>query len=107
MTEEPCCKPAGGGVPAIVVALTLGPHVVGGTRGDVILLYSSDRGRSFRCLGVFPPDFRLPHTGLSLERPTGHHGVKTPWLLFSTGETIPGSARGLSWPMAVPPTWTR
>jgi hypothetical protein len=71
------------------VALTLGSHVIGGIEGDVILLYSSDRGRSFRCLEVFPPDPRLPHTGLSLERPTGHHAVETPWLLFSTGEKGP------------------
>jgi hypothetical protein len=74
----------------IYVGLTLGPHVVGGLKGDVVLLYSVDRGKSFRRLDVFPPDVGLPHTGLSLERPTGHNVVETPWLLFSTGEKGPG-----------------
>ena len=73
----------------IYVALTRGTPVVGGITGDVILLYSADRGRSFRCLEVFAPDARLPHTGLSLERRSGHHPVETPWLLFSTGEKGP------------------
>jgi hypothetical protein len=73
----------------IHVALTLGPRVTGGTQGNVVLLYSRDRGRTFRCLKVFPPDARLPHTGLSLERPTGHNTVEAPWLLFSTGEKGP------------------
>jgi hypothetical protein len=73
----------------IYVALTRGSPVVGGSQGDVLLLHSSDRGRSFRCLEVFPPDAKLPHTGLSLERPTGHNSIGTPWLLFSTGEKGP------------------
>lgn len=73
----------------IYIALTRGMRVVGGISGDVILLYSVDSGRSFRHLVVFPPDVRLPHTGLSLERPTGHNAVETPWLLFSTGEKGP------------------
>lgn len=70
----------------LYVALTIGSRITGGINGNVILLYSSDRGKTFRCLEVFPPDARLPHTGLSLERPTGHNHVETPWLLFSTGE---------------------
>ena len=73
----------------IYVALTRGASVVGGVQGDVILLHSADRGSSVRCLDVFPADARLPHTGLSLERPSGHHPVATPWLLFSTGEKGP------------------
>jgi len=73
----------------VYVALTLGSRVVGGLKGDVALLYSADRGTHFRSLDVFPPDPQLPHTGLSLERPTGHHGFQTPWLLFSTGEKGP------------------
>lgn len=73
----------------IYIALTRGSRVVGGISGDVILLYSSDRGTSFRHLDVFPPDAQLPHTGLSLERPTGHNVVEIPWLLFSTGEKGP------------------
>jgi hypothetical protein len=71
------------------VATTLGTSVTGGVQGGVVLLYSADRGRHFRCLSVFPPDPRLPHTGLSLERPTGHHAVEEPWFLFSTGEKGP------------------
>ena len=73
----------------LYVALTLGSRMTGGINGKVILLYSSDQGRSFRCLEVFLPDARHPHTGLSLERPTGHNHIQTPWLLFSTGEKGP------------------
>ena len=73
----------------IYLAVTRGAPVTGGTKGSVVLIYSLDRGKSFRVLEVFPPDPQMPHTGLSLERPTGHHAVKTPWLLFSTGEKGP------------------
>jgi hypothetical protein len=73
----------------IYVALTRGSRLTGGVKGDVVLLYSADRGKTFNYLEVFPPDARLPHTGLSLERPTGHNEVETPWLLFSTGEKGP------------------
>jgi len=73
----------------VYVALTLGSRAVGGLHGDVVLLYSADRGKHFRRLDVFPPDAQLPHTGLSLERATGHHGVNTPWIVFSTGEKGP------------------
>lgn len=73
----------------VYIGLTRGVRVVGGISGDVILLYSVDRGRRFRHLAVFPPDSRLPHTGLSLERPTRHNVVETPWLLFSTGQKGP------------------
>ena len=69
--------------------VTLGPAVQGGLKGRVALLYSTDRGKTFSCLEVFPPDSQLPHTGLGLERPTGHNAVNTPWLLFSTGEKGP------------------
>jgi hypothetical protein len=51
----------------------------------VVLLYSLDKGRTFDLLRIFPPDEKLPHTGLSIERPTGHHTITVPWLLFSTG----------------------
>ncbi len=57
--------------------------------GSVALLHSEDQGKSFRMLNVFPRDEKLPHTGLSIERPTGHHFVQTPWLLFATGEKGP------------------
>ena len=54
----------------IYVALTRGSRVTGGIKGDVVLLCSADLGKSFGYLKVFPRDGRLPHTGLSLERPT-------------------------------------
>ncbi len=73
----------------IHLAVTLGPAVKGGIKGTVAVLYSADRGKSFQTLKVFPPDPKLPHTGLTLERPTGHNAVDTPWLLFSTGEKGP------------------
>ena len=73
----------------IYLAVTLGPTVAGGIKGTVAMLYSADRGKSFRCLDVLPPDPKLPHTGLSMERPTGHNALHTPWLLFSTGEKGP------------------
>jgi len=56
---------------------------------EVVMLYSIDQGASFQLLHVFPPDETLPHTGLNMERPTGHHVVEIPWLLFSTGEKGP------------------
>lgn len=66
-----------------------GESVVGGVKGDVVLLVSDDRGRQFDELHVFSADQHLPHTGASLERFTGHHSIDTPWGLFSTGEKGP------------------
>ena len=57
--------------------------------GNVVLLYSVDKGRTFRLLRVFPRDENLPHRGPNIERPTGHHRVDVPWLLFCTGEKGP------------------
>ena len=57
--------------------------------GSVALLHSDDHGVSFEMFSVFPQDDKLPHTGLSIERPTGHHSVQVPWLLFATGEKGP------------------
>jgi len=73
----------------IYVATTLGTTTTGGVHGRVVLLYSNDDGRRFRCVRVFPADPQLPHTGLSLERSAGQHLVDAPWLLFSTGEKGP------------------
>jgi BNR repeat-containing family member len=56
---------------------------------DVVLVHSDDRGETFRLLHIFPPDAKLPHTGLTIERPTGHNTVNLPWLLFATGEKGP------------------
>ena len=53
--------------------------------GSVVVLCSDDRGKTFRLLPILEPDGKLPHTGLNIERPTGHHRVAVPWLLFSTG----------------------
>jgi hypothetical protein len=58
----------------------------GAASGQVVVLYSTDKGESFRLLSAFPRDPRLPHAGLNFERPTGHHQVDVPWLLFSTGQ---------------------
>lgn len=57
--------------------------------GGVAVLASSDGARTFRRLDVHPRHAKLPHTGLNFERPTGHHSVRVPWLLFSTGEKGP------------------
>ena len=57
--------------------------------GDVVVLASSDAAKTFQRLNVHPRHASLPHTGLSFERPTGHHSVSVPWLLFSTGEKGP------------------
>ena len=64
-------------------------YVTATLAGDVVLFYSEDRGASFRVVNVFPRDEKLPHTGLSIERPTGHNSVGVPWLLFATGEKGP------------------
>jgi len=56
---------------------------------DVVLVHSDNRGQSFDLLRIYPPDHKLPHTGLTIERPTGHHAVESPWLLFATGEKGP------------------
>ncbi len=53
--------------------------------GHVVLLYSDDKAKTFKLLRVFAPDETLPHTGLSIERPTGQHAVQIPWLMFATG----------------------
>jgi len=66
-----------------------GDSVVGGVKGDVVLFVSEDRGRQFEELHVFSADPKLPHTGASLERFTGHHPIDAPWGLFSTGEKGP------------------
>jgi hypothetical protein len=66
-----------------------GQAVVGGVLGDVVLFVSKDRGKQFNPLHLFSADRKLPHTGLSLERFTGHRAVNMPWVLFSTGEKGP------------------
>jgi len=73
----------------LYLSATLGTPVRGGTQGRVVILYSTDHGKQFRLLSVCPPDERLPHTGISMERPGGHHAVGVPWMLFSTGEKGP------------------
>jgi hypothetical protein len=89
-------------VPGRLIATPIDPNTLGGggpvsvdangrlyipatLDNQVVLLYSQDKGRTFKLLRIFPPDEKLPHTGLSIERPTGHHTVAVPWLLFSTG----------------------
>lgn len=57
--------------------------------GAVVVLASSDGARTFTRVDVHPRHASLPHRGLSFERPTGHHSVHVPWLLFSTGEKGP------------------
>jgi hypothetical protein len=66
-----------------------GRSVVGGVQGDVVLFVSEDQGQRFDRLHVFSADRQLPHTGVSLERFTGHHSIDAPWGLFSTGEKGP------------------
>ncbi|MCP4638799.1 MAG: hypothetical protein GY851_00125, partial [bacterium] len=66
-----------------------GLYIMAGLAGDGILLHSRDEGAHFSIVPVLPKDAALPHTGFSTERPTGHHTVANPWLLFSTGEKGP------------------
>lgn len=56
---------------------------------NVVLLHSGDKGKTFQFLPVFARDKELPHRGLNIERPTGHHDVRIPSFLFSTGEKGP------------------
>ena len=73
-----------------------GQGMVGGVKGDMVLFTSDDQGKRFAELHLFSADQKLPHTGASLERFTGHHSVDTPWGLFSTGEIGPDCfGRGL------------
>jgi hypothetical protein len=73
-----------------------GESMVGGVKGDVVLFHSGDYGKRFEEVRLFAPDERLPHTGPSLERFTGHHSIDAPWGLFSTGEKGPDCfGRGL------------
>ena len=64
-------------------------YVMAGIGGNVMLMHSKDQGETFQVVSVFPRDKKLPHVGFSPERPTGHHTVGIPWLLFSTGEKGP------------------
>ena len=64
-------------------------YTVGTLAGSVGVLFSANRGKSFQHLHVFPRDTKLPHRGPNVERPTGHHRVDVPWLLFCTGEKGP------------------
>jgi hypothetical protein len=66
-------------------------YVMATLAGNVVVLYSFDMGRTFRLLHAFPKDKRenFPHRGLNIERPTGHHHVDVPWLLFCSGEKGP------------------
>jgi len=64
-------------------------HLAAMLAGDVVMLVSEDRGETFTLRRVLRRHKRLPHVGLSLERPTGHHVVDAPMLLFSTGEKGP------------------
>ncbi len=57
--------------------------------GHVILLHADSQAEPFHLTPLFPPDDVLPHAGLTLERPTGHHAVEVPFALFSTGEKGP------------------
>ncbi len=54
--------------------------------GHAALLWSGDRGKTFQHIELAPPDEHGPHRGFNFERPTGHHAVTIPWLLFSTGD---------------------
>lgn len=80
----------------LFVPVVVGKGVRGGVIGDLWLLVSKDRESRFTRLRVAAPDPKQPHTGLSLERFTGHNPVATPWLLFSTGPKGPDNfGRGL------------
>jgi len=76
----------------IYVPALVGEQVRAGTMGDVVVLCSEDRGKTFRTVKIFPPDGKLPHRGLNIERPTGHHVVEVPWVLFCTGKKGRGNA---------------
>jgi len=55
------------------------------TLEGIKVVYSTDQAESFRVLDIFPRDQTRPFVGLSIERPTGHNAVETPFLLFCTG----------------------
>ena len=54
-----------------------------------MLFWSDDYGASFDQVKLFGPAADQPHTGISLERFTGHNFVSLPWILFSTGPKGP------------------
>jgi hypothetical protein len=76
----------------LFVALTLirPPDLEDGTiwghpTSEVLLLESRDRGKTFRAQVVSEPDPARPHWLPNLERPTGHHAVDRPGLLYTDG----------------------
>ena len=73
----------------LLVPVVVGKRVVGGVVGDLWLLVSDAQKRRFRQFHIAQPDETQPHTGVSLERFTGHNSVAVPWLLFSTGPKGP------------------
>jgi len=76
----------------VYLPATIGKSVRGGILGHVVVFYSVDGGKKFQAASLFPPHDSLPHRGLNIERPTGHHFVEVPWLLFSTGKKGKGNA---------------
>lgn len=75
------------------VSMTLdskdGLYVMTSLADGIVLLHSANKGQSFQLLPVFPRDENMPHRGPNIERPTGHHRVDVPWLMFCTGEKGP------------------
>lgn len=52
---------------------------------EVVLLASSDGGRSFQVLPISTPDPTQPSWMPSIERPAGTEPIDTPYLLYTTG----------------------
>ena len=53
---------------------------------DLVALKTADEGISFEVTAVVPRADGEPIMGPNLERPTGHHSVDTPWLIFYRGD---------------------
>ncbi len=51
-----------------------------------VVAYSDDQGRTFSVLDVYPRAKGGPKIRHSIERPTGHHSVDIPWLMFVPDE---------------------
>ena len=74
-----------------------------GGQGGVVMLCSTDNGKTFQNVQVMPPNKERPHTGVSIERDTGHNDADTPHLLIQQAATAQGDihkviAARLHWP---------
>lgn len=75
----------GDGTMYIALALMAKGEIWGDISSEIALLTSTDGGKTFTGRMISPPDPTIPNWLPSIERPTGHHRVDVPWLMYTHG----------------------